>query len=286
MISKFKNQFKKNDFYEQKFFQNRIFNLLEINFPDFRFVKADDPLIIYWNENKLGLSNIYAQFLLTAQTNYELTELVKDHFEKVIESKDLLEDKEQLWEEINNLVLPQLMPVEYSSQFQAVNFPFGEEIHIGFVVDDEKAYQYVTQEALNEWGISDSELWSAGIENLSEKSYDLEMTFVPPPNGIIVINTMDSFDAVRILVPHIQEFIREKLGETFYFGVPNRDFLICWSKHGDKNFQKSIIKQIAADFDERPYPLSKFFFELDKNGEFKQMREFKNLSRLNLVNNN
>jgi uncharacterized protein YtpQ (UPF0354 family) len=138
------------------------------------------------------------------------------------------------------------------------------------VVDDEKSYSYATQNDLEKWEIGEEELYQTAINNLTEKSTALEMAIVPGPNGIVVVNTMDGFDAVRILLPHLQEFFAENLGDSFYFGVPNRDFLICWSKQSDEDFQDDIRQQIAADFEERPYPLSRFAFEMD---EFRQIKQ-------------
>ena len=274
MVSKFTNLYKKNDLEEQKSFQNRVLNLLQKNYPEVKFTKSDDPLIIFYDENKLGLSNLYAQFLLTSQTNFELMELATEHFEKVFGLKDLIENIEKSWEETRSLILPQLMPVEYTEKFRAIGLPFGKDVNIGFVVDDEKAYRYVTEEDLKNWSVAESELRESAIGNLAQKSSNLEMTFMPPPNGMFVINTMDSFDAARILLPSLQVFFGEKLGKPFYFGVPNRDFLICWSKQGDQNFQKFVRKQIADDFEERPYPLSKYAFEFDEIEGVKQLSDF------------
>ena len=166
------------------------------------------------------------------------------------------------------------MPVEYSAKYRAIGFPFGGEVNIGFVIDDEKAYRYVTEEDLKHWSVGDADLRAAAIGNLAQKSSNLEMTFIPPPNGMFVINTMDSFDAARILLPSLQVFFGEKLGTPYYFGIPNRDFLICWSRRGDRNFQNFIKKQIADDFGERPYPLSKYAFEFDEIGGVRQVSEF------------
>lgn len=287
MISKFTNLYKKNDLEEQKSFQNRVLGLLQKNYPDVKFSKSDDPMIIFYDENKLGLSNLYAQFLLTSQTNFELMELATEHFEKVFGLKDLIENVEKSWEETRSLILPQLMPLEYSAKFRAIGFPFGSEINAGFVVDDEKAYRYVTEEDLKNWSVEESQLRAAAIGNLAKKSSNLEMTFIPPPNGMFVISTMDSFDAARILLPSLQVFFAEKLGTPFYFGVPNRDFLICWSRRGDRNFQNVIRKQIKEDFQERPYPLSKYAFEFD-DGNINQLSVFetKAASKPNWTSNN
>lgn len=288
MISKFKNQFKKHDLDEKQAFQNRVVSFLKKQYPAASFKKSDDSLVIFCNENKLGLTNLYAKFLLTAQTNYELKELATKHFEIVFSADILIESTEKSWTDTKSFILPQLMPIEYTKQFPTISFPLSHEVVIGFVVDDEKAYRYVTKDDLENWKISDLDLRQKAIDNLTDKSFDLEMTFVPPPNGIVVVDTMDSFDAVRILVPHLQEFFAEKLGKPFHFGIPNRDFLICWSKRGDADFQTSIKQQIATDFEERPYPLSKYVYELDEKGEIKQLRMLDNESenKQNWIRNN
>jgi hypothetical protein len=74
---------------------------------------------------------------------------------------------------------------------------------------------------------------------------------------------MDGFDAVRIIVPEFQQLIAEHIGTPFYVGVPNRDFLICWSKSDDKEFQNQMWSQVSTDFTERPYPLSGRAFEVN-----------------------
>ncbi len=260
MISKFTNLFKKNDLEEQREFQNRVVKLLIKQYQNYKFEKSNDPLVISYDKNKLGLSNLYAKFLLSSQTNYELLELAAEHFESVLDSKDLIEGEDKSWDEVKSLIFPQLMSVDFTNQFSAISFPFDQEVVIGFVVDSEKAYRYIVKDDLKNWEVDDSQVSQAAIENLAARSIDLEMTFVPPPNGILVINTMDGFDAVRIIIPHLQEFIAEKLGKTFYFGIPNRDFLICWAKKGDANFQTTMKQQIAADFKERPYPFNKYAF--------------------------
>lgn len=255
---------------EQKAFQNRIIVILKQNFPNFEIERSDNPLILTWNENQLSLFNLYNDFLLTSQTNFELEELAKEHFGKILSCELLLDEEIESFEQIKFEVLPQIMPIEYIEEFKALHIPLGDEVVIGFVIDGEKAYRYITEDDFENWNVDLSKLKQNAIHNLSEISYDLEMTFVPLPNGMIVVDTMDSFDAVRILVPHLQEFFAEKLGSPFCFGIPNRDFLICWSKTSDAKFQSTIKNQIANDFEERPYSLSKYSFELNEYGEILQ----------------
>lgn len=286
MISKFKNQFKKTDLDEKNAFRQKVLNFLKEEFPAQNFIGDENIEIIKLGEIKLGLTNLRSNFLLTSQSDFELRKLVKEHFislNDVFNSYEL--EEEPLWNDVKSKLMPQLMPIEFVSQMPIASFPFGDETAIGIVIDDEASYEYVVLEDLKSWSISKDELYQSAIDNLTEKSYDLEMTFVPPPNGIIVVDTQDGFDAVRILAPQMQEFFMEKLGEFFYFGIPNRDFLICWSKTDDKEFQNSIKKQIAEDFEERPYPLSKNIFEFDKNNGIKQLKDFGGITENWAINN-
>lgn len=277
MISKLNNKFKKTDLDEKNAFCHQVVSVLKEMFPNHDFVCDEGGEVIKADELEFGLTNLRSKFLLSSQTNVELKQLIEEHFNSIItivESNEIEENP--LWDSAKNLLMLQLMPVNFVSKVPLVNFPFGDEVAIGVVIDDEKSYRYVAQENLQNWNVSKDELYQTAIENLMEKSFDLEMTFVPPPNGIIVVDTIDGFDAVRILAPQMQDFFAEKLGDVFYFGIPNRDFLICWSKQGDNDFQNSIKQQIASDFEEQPYPLSKCVFEFDKDSGISQLKGFEN----------
>lgn len=273
MISKFKNQFKKSDLDEKNAFCLQVISTLKEIFPNHAFVCDENGEVIKVDELTFGLTNLRSKFLLTSQTGFELKELVGEHFNSLFAFLESEVDENASWNSAKTIIMPQLMPVEFISRMPIVSFPFGDEVAIGIVVDSEKSYQYVTQEDLQTWGASEDEIYQLAVKNLMEKSFNLEMTFVPPPNGIVVVDTMDGFDAARVIVPEMQDFFAEKLGSVFYFAVPNRDFLICWSKQGDEEFQTSMKRQITNDFDKRPYPLSKSVFEFDKNEGIGQLKD-------------
>jgi hypothetical protein len=61
--------------------------------------------------------------------------------------------------------------------------------------------------------------------------------------------------------------VAEHIGSPFFAGVPNRDFLICWSATGDREFQEKMRQQISSDFDEQPYPLCRLALIVTEDGE-------------------
>ena len=285
MISKFTNLFKKENLEEQKAFQSQVLRYLKERHPNQRFLETDDPLVILCGENKLGLSNLYAQFLLTSKTGYELKELIDEHFDKFLSSRNLMDEGVPVWSKIEPSIMPQLMPAEFVDQFPVVSFPFSSDVFLGFVIDSEKAYRYVSRDELVEWNIKEAKLYETAIENLKRKSRDLEITVFPPPNKIAVINTMDSFDAVRIILPGLRKFFAEDFGSPFCFGIPNRDFLVCWSKGNSPEFLHHMQKRVEDDFNERPYPLSRFSFEIDETGNILQLESTAPRNQEFIVNN-
>lgn len=266
MISRFTNLFKKSDLDEQRAFQARCVRILSDLYSDKTFEAAEDPLTLKVGESTLGLTNVRARFLLGTQTEAELREIIREHFDKVFGALPIAEREGMSWEQAKLQLMPQLMPAEFLSKLPLASFEFGDQVLLGFVLDTEHAYSYVTEKELDQWAISKELLRETAFENLKERSNGIEMMAIPGDNAFVIVSTMDGFDAARIVVPEMQQYFKETIGGSFYFGVPNRDFLICWSKSGDKKFQADMRAQVSSDFDDRPYPLSGRAFEITDDG--------------------
>jgi hypothetical protein len=80
------------------------------------------------------------------------------------------------------------------------------------------------------------------------------------------IETKDGFDAARILIPRLREFLAGRLGSPFRFAIPNRDFLICWNAGASSRFAEFTASKVQKDFESQPYPLSPHVFEVTADG--------------------
>lgn len=266
MISRFINLFKKNDLDEQRAFQNKVLSMLTDIYPEREFSADPDPLVIVSGENKLGLTNLRSYYLLEGQDDVELIDRIKTHIGAVIQKSELPEE-DLNFESLRQKIMPQLMPVDFLTRMSLVNFPFGDDVVLGFVLDGDEAYRYIRDEDLNAWTIDKEELKEIALFNLSERSRGIEMQ-VLNDDSIFVINTMDGFDAVRITMPKLRELVAENIGSPFCFGIPNRDFLICWSyEAAGGKFHNDMVTQVASDRDERPYPLSGSAFLVNEQNE-------------------
>lgn len=269
MVSQFTNRFKKKDLDEQRSFQRKVLVAARELFPDVEFTRSEDPYTILSNGQTLGLTNIFAHYLLGAKTDAELRSIVENHLRNVLNATDLIGQMGSAdWAVARKTLMPQIVSISYTARAQMVHFPFPDDgLVVGFVLDTANAYIFVTENELVSWNVTADDLLNAAYENLARRSESIEMTCVPGENALAIINTLDGFDAARILLPEIRENIGNAIGLLFYFGIPNRDFLICWAKGSDKGFQNQIRAQIARDFEERPYPLCGKAFLAGPEGE-------------------
>jgi uncharacterized protein YtpQ (UPF0354 family) len=226
MVSRFINSFHRNDGDEQRVFQAKVLSLLTEMRPERTFSIADDPQTINCSESTLGLTNLRANFLLTTRTDADLRELLQ---ETLIIAIDALADAENKrdWETAKLILMPQLMPQEYLSRMDLISRPFGDNVVVGYVLDSEKTYAYVTERDYEGWGIDTNQMHTVALENLDARSKGLEATVIEGSNGLIAVNTLDGFDASRILLAELRERFAEILGTTdFFFGVPRFSYLL------------------------------------------------------------
>ncbi|MGD9561192.1 MAG: DUF1444 family protein [Pyrinomonadaceae bacterium] len=268
MNSRFTNLFKQTDPDEQRAFQTRALGILREEYPDKDFARPDDPLTIKCGESIFGLGNLRSKALET-QNDAEIRQIVAEHFQKVFGGAAAADRDGLLWEQAKPRLMPQLMPAEFNSKLPLVSSDFGNGISLGFVLDTEESYSYVSHNDIEGWSVAESEVREAATENLKDRTRGMEMLTIPGDNAFAIVNTRDGFDAVRISLPGMRTFFAESIGSPFYFGIPNRDFLICWSANGDKEFQMQMRSQISADFDQQPYPLSRCAFEVTEENEIR-----------------
>lgn len=275
MISRFVRRFKSTDQDELRALQGRVASALKELYPEKQVVPSADPLQIEFDGRACGLTNIRSAFLLSSQTDDDFRNIVIDHFRILVASEDLLVKDELEWASAQGKLMPQLMPDEFLKKVPLAHLAFGHNVVLAFVVDTDQAYRYVSETDVDRWKIDQARLTEVALENLRERSRGVEATAFERPNGFVVINTLDGFDAVRIVSPGIQEFVSEIIGKPFRFGVPNRDFLICWELNDDPDFQSRFVGQISQDFAERPYPLSPHVFEVTQDGQIRQIENEK-----------
>jgi uncharacterized protein YtpQ (UPF0354 family) len=238
-------------------FRDHLLGWLAEWFPGRHFNATASPLTIATADAELGLGNLYADYIRESLTEASLEKHAFEHFTRILAELDQRSDtKPHPWDEVCGSLRLQLMPAAYRQTVPIVTFPFLSDVNVGIVIDSEVGYAYVRDEDVKAWAQSPLDVYEEALANLEKASSGIAMTFIPPPTALIGIETKDGYDAARILMPAMREFALEKLGEPFFAGIPNRDFLIMWSTKNPADFQGLSRAKIASDFADQSHPLT------------------------------
>lgn len=249
-------------------FRDLVLNQLRTEFPsrDFRANPADSISILV-DGLQLGLDNLQRQYEQSDKSDRTLRRLVRDHMTLFSqETRDVLRIPRSL-DEARNRLLPQIMPSAIASNTNQVRIALGGGLFSGIVTDEARAYMYLTSDTLEKWGVSKEDACRIALENLDLRSRGLKLQeFKKGITSFIAVGAGDGYDAARIMLPGLRKHLGEKLGFPFNFGVPNRDFLICWSASADEEFRQFVSGRLKEDFQHQPYPISASVFQVAADG--------------------
>ncbi len=238
-------------------FQNRVLEVLKRCYPDLTLCPGLNARAVLIENAELDLQSLYARCRINET---ETDSIIRQHFSHAA-AMAVRPPYSMTWPEAKEVVRPQLLPKEHAEKLHVLTYPIAGELAVGIVVDYKTAPWFVKDQQLKLWKIEPSELYDAGIQNLAAAPVEMEVTITEGTDRFIGLETGDGYDATRILVPKIRKFATEKLSEPYFAGIPNRDFLILWSRNCSKRFQEYAIEKVETNFAIQSYPLSKELFE-------------------------
>ena len=146
---------------------------------------------------------------------------------------------------------------EESASAGVVSQPLVDGLMIAYAIDNDRTIAYISRARFERWDISMDELHRTAIENLINRSESIAAHAAQDESGrvnLILFQTMDGYDASRILLPTLHERLREHLGSPFAAGIPNRDILICF--RDDSETVTRLKQQIAEDYRRMPHQVT------------------------------
>lgn len=246
-------------------FQDHVLQFLQTNYKQYSSGKTGTSGTIQFGGMSIALDKLYQPYSAGQISDAQLDEVLKQYFTSVTAELAKLADS-KTWDKIKDFVRPQMAPAAYLERANLVYHELDEHAIATYVVDDEKAYKYVTYEHLAQWKVSPEQLSAAAMSNLTQASANTSMNIANKGNKFIIIQTKDGYDAARIMVPEIQKFVMQNLGEPFYAAFPYRDFLIVWSPENGEEFESKVMGNIRQDHARQQYALSPNVFEISRHG--------------------
>lgn len=172
------------------------------------------------------------------------------------------------FEENARKVMPQVVPpslLDYCRRdrrdLAAVQYVGG--LAIAFVVDEPERYAYIALRKMEEWGVPESALLRAAVQNLKAAHEKSEPHHIIGEGlrTTVVWETFDGYDASRILLTReLNEMAAYVMGSPVV-AIPHRDYLIMFGD-ADPDFLAEMQEKVQADFEGHPYPITPRLFTL------------------------
>lgn len=238
-------------------FVDVLFSHVKQKFPLVKLLKVtDQPFAVSVNGNVASLENLYRiAALRPEQTDRHIDRWMVELLRASEGTPDHAKSFKELRERIMPMVLSSTVTDLHSGTM--VSQPLLDELYVAYAVDNDRTIAYIPRAIMDKWKISVDELHEAAIENLVRQSEAINAQAAQDEEGqvnLVIFQTMDGYDASRLLLPSLHDRLKGYLGSPFVAGIPNRDILICF--RNDPEMVQRLQQQIKSDFQQMPHQIT------------------------------
>jgi len=235
-------------------FVNEVLQLVGDKFPLVKISRADKAFSMRVNGHVASLENLYRMSLLRPESTRRQVERWMVELLRAAEGSP---DLDGTFEELQPRIMPMVVAENADPRHIAVMQPLIPGLSIAYGIDNDRTISHVTRKRLQKWKVTVEELHETAITNLTAKSQPIAAHAAQDDQGkmeLILFQTMDGYDASRILLPDLNQKLREHLGSPFAAAIPNRDILLCF--RDDEATVAHLRPQIAKDFAQMPHQIT------------------------------
>jgi len=237
-------------------FAQQVIELVKSRFPLVKLARAEQPFSVKINGQVASLENLYRSTRLKPE---DIKHNVERWAVELLRAAEGSPDQGASFETLSERILPMILSqaqVDPNSP-STISQPLVADLHIAYAIDSDRTIAYIPRAQFDSWKISIEDLHNVALANLVSRSESIAAHAAPDGQGrvsLILFQTMDGFDASRVLLPTLHERLREYLGSPFAAGIPNRDILLCF--RNDPETVENLRKQIATDYQNMPHQVT------------------------------
>ena len=244
-----------SDSLSRELFLSRVIAIVQQRFPLVKIEPGDEGFALSVNGAMAPLENLYRA---TALHPDEIKHHVERWAVELLRAAEGAPDLAATFEEVKERILPMIVsgtPDEGSEG--VVSQSLIEGLMVAYAIDNDRTIAYIPRKRFESWGVSLETLHKTAIDNLTARSEAISAHAAQDEDGrvnLILFQTMDGYDASRILLPTLHDRLREHLGSPFAAGIPNRDILLCF--RDDEETIARLSQQIADDYQKMPHQVT------------------------------
>jgi len=237
-------------------FVERVVEIVRARFPLVKIGEADGSFSVMINGSVAPLENLYRGALLRPD---ELQHHVERWAVELLRAAEGTPDEDATFDEVRDRLMPLILPASSATDtpHNVVHEPLIPGLIVAYAIDHDRTISYLPRQKFEEWKIGLEELHDVAIANLTTRSEAISAHAAQDESGqvnLILFQTMDGYDASRLLLPTLHERLRPHLGSPFAAGIPNRDILLCF--RNDPENADRLAKQIAEDYQRMPHQVT------------------------------
>jgi uncharacterized protein DUF1444 len=237
-------------------FLDQVIATVKARFPLVKLARADQSFSLKLNGHIAALENLYRGCVLRPD---EMQHQIERWAVELIRASEGTPDADASFDELKERILPMVLaqlPDEPGAT-GVYTQPLIEGLQIAYAVDNDRTINYVLKSTFNRWNVPLEDMHKTAIDNLVSRSEAISAHAAQDEDGninLILFQTMDGFDASRILLPTLHDRLREHLGSPFVAGIPNRDILLCF-RNDDETIDR-LRDQIKKDYESMPHQVT------------------------------
>jgi len=237
-------------------FVERVILHVREKFPLVKIARSSEPFSLKINGHSVAMENLYR---LVALKPDELDHHTDRWIVELLRAAEGLPDQSASFEELKDRILPMVLneATRDAKGFPMIKQPLIDKLAVGYAVDNDRTISYIPLHIFKTWNIDIDQLHEIALKNLTERSDALQAQASQDENGrvnLILFQTLDGYDASRVLLPTLHNKLREHLGSPFAAAIPNRDILLCF--RDDEETVGRLKKQIAEDYKTMPHQIT------------------------------
>jgi uncharacterized protein YtpQ (UPF0354 family) len=251
--------------HEPEAFAEQVAQLLRRMQPEYQ-VELTGPRELIVNGRRLDLDNLYRMVNHEPERGTEIVE----HYLDQLFAGDAAQLNHMSLDFARPRIMPRIQPesiFEHLSREMVAHVPFVNDTVVVFVIDLPQMTVSITTEQMIRWRLIAEELEQIARTNLDRYAPQMELQIVESKEGgrAAIFSEQDGYDAARLLLTSLHQRLAPKLGGDFYVALPARDMFLALSA-GPDPFVNRLHHRIEHDYRRLPYPISKSFFLVTRDG--------------------
>lgn len=247
-------------------FVEQVIEIIKGRFPLVKVARAEASFTLRLNGNSASLENLYRIITLRPdETKHQIERWVVE----LLRATDGTPDESGSFEQLKDRLLPVLL-AESPQDVDAtgiVSQPLIDGLRVAYALDHDRTISYLPKGVFESWEMEIDDLHDAALANLVARSEAINAHAAQDEQGavyLVLFQTMDGYDAARLLLPTLHERLRGYLGSPFVAAVPNRDILICF--RNDDDVVEKLKGQIGQDYRQMPHQVTDKLFLVTADG--------------------